>query len=378
MDPQSQENASIFVGGIKPAVKRSDIIEHFSKYGDVKNVNMGKLPANLNNRGFTFIKFCKSQSVDLVLAEKQLIMGREVECRLSYGKKYNQVDMEINSKRKLYISELSSSDKNEDLQSYFSKFGKIEQAYIIYFPNTSISKCFGYVEFKKENNATKAMNAKHKTWKVSNFKCYKNLKEYKQELSDSKQELSDSMTRHNTSKSSVSKSDDDSTGSSSNLSKKITGQKKGALYSKIVEDQQKFFTKDNYQTDYQESSNYSQEENNYYQNNYQVPYYEDQQQIDYYNQDYSQCYDYQQVDPNYSYNYQQYPDQYYNTQSLPYDYNMQNNYYNGAYYQQDEQVVSNGYQNFDSYNNSPTNFNTGADQNLAAWYDMQNTNVAQS
>ena len=56
---------------------------------------------------------------------------------------------------------------------------------------------------------------------------------------------------------------------------------------------------------------------------------------------------------------------------------MQNNYYNGAYYQQDDQVVYNGYQNFDSYNNSPTNFNNGADQNLTGWYDMQNTNVAQ-
>merc|ERR1712194_707796 len=94
MDTQRNENASIFVGGLKPAVKRTDIVAHFSKYGDVKNVNMGKLPANLNNRGFTFIKFCDSQSADLVLAEKQLIMGREVECRLSYGKKYNQVDME--------------------------------------------------------------------------------------------------------------------------------------------------------------------------------------------------------------------------------------------------------------------------------------------
>ena len=385
MDTQKNENASLFVGGLKPAVKRTDIVAHFSKYGDVKNVNMGKLPTGLNNRGFTFIKFCKSTSVELVLAEKQLIMGREVECRLSYGKKYNQVDMEVNSKRKLYVSELSTSDKNEDLQNYFSKFGKIEQAYIIYYPNTTISKCFGYVEFKKENNATKAMNVKHKSWKVSNFKSYKNLKDSKQELSDTKQELSESNTRHNTSKSDV-----DSTGSLSNLSKNVTAQQKGALYSKIVEEQQNSYTKENYQTDLQESSNFSQEENNCYQNNYQIPCYEDQQQIDYYNQDYSQYYNYQQVEPTYSYqqveptysyqqveptyNYQQYPDQYNNTQNLPYDYNTENNYYNGAYYQQDGQVVSNNYQNFDCYNTNPTNFDNGVDQNVANWYNVQNTN----
>ena len=87
MNDQRYENASIFIGGLKPTVKRTDIVAHFSKYGEVKNVNMGKLPSGMNNRGFAFVKFSNTQTNDLVLAEKQLIMGREVECRVSFGKK---------------------------------------------------------------------------------------------------------------------------------------------------------------------------------------------------------------------------------------------------------------------------------------------------
>ena len=179
MNSQSTQNASLFIGGLKPSVTRNDMITHFSKYGDVKNVNMGKLPAGLHNRGFAFIRFCNVSSTDRVLADKQLIMGREVECRLSYGKKFNQLDMEINSKKKLYVSELSPNDQNEDLELYFSKFGKIDQSYIIYYPNTSISKCFGYVEFKNEKSASKALNGNHQTWKITNFKSYKELKDNK-------------------------------------------------------------------------------------------------------------------------------------------------------------------------------------------------------
>jgi len=366
MDAQRTENASLFVGGLKPSVKRTDIVAHFNQYGEVKNVNMGKLPSGISNRGFAFVKFSDAQTVELVLAEKQFIMGREVECRLSYGKKYNQVDMEINSKRKLYVSDLSNEDKNEDLQNYFARFGKIDQAYIIYYPNTTISKCFGYVEFKKEGSATKALNAKHKTWKVSNFKSYKELK-------DNKQDFSDNNSKKDNSKKELSTSDSDSIGSSQNLSKSITAKKKGAIYSKIVEDQQNSYSKINHVMDVHLNSDVAQEQYNYYPNDYQTNYYQDQQQIDYYNQDYYQYYGYQQVDSNNCYGYEQYPNQYSDAQNLPYYYNSQNGYYNDQYYQQNGQVNANSYQNYNDYC-SDINYNYNFDQNMT---NLQESNVTQ-
>jgi len=366
MDGTRSENASLFVGGLKPSVKRTDIVAHFAKYGEVKNVNMGKLPSGICNRGFAFVKFHSSQTVELVLAEKQFIMGREVECRLSYGKKYNQVDMEINSKRKLYVSDLSAEDKNEDLENYFSRFGKIDQAYIIFYPNTNISKCFGYVEFKKECSATKARNFSHKTWKVSNFKSYKELK-------DNKQDLSDSNSKKDNQKLELSTSDSNSSLSTNNLSKNITAKKKGAIYSKIVEEQQNFYSKNSLEMDLQQAPNLVTEQYNYYPNNYQNNFYQDQQQFDYYNQNNYQYYGYEQVDPNYNCGYEQYPNQYYDCQNLPCEYNSQNDYYNNQYYQQNGQVVDNNCVNYNDYYNNQ-NYIYNSYQNMA---NLQESNITQ-
>jgi len=348
MNNQKNENASLFIGGLKPSVKRTDIVAYFTKYGEVKNVNMGKLPNGMNNRGFAFVKFSNTETIEAVLAEKQLIMGREVECRVSYGKKYNQVDMEINSKRKLFISDLSVEDNNEDLENYFSRFGKIDQVYIIYHPNTKISKCFGYVEFKKEISATKALKAKHSTWKVSNFKSYKELKVNKNDSFDNKTTGKKSESTNSTSESS-------STGSSNNLSSIIIAKNKGAIYSKIVEEQQNNHSISTHQMDMQQSPSYTQEQYNYYPNNYQDGYYQNQQQIDYYNQDYNQYFGYQQTDQNYSYGNEQYPNQYYNSQQNGYEFYPQDNYYSGDCYQQNDQMIAYDYQNFNNcYDN--TNF----------------------
>lgn len=366
MNDQRNENASLFIGGLKPAVKRQDIVAHFTKYGEVKNVNMGKLPSGMNNRGFAFVKFSNVQDNELALADKQYIMGREVECRLSYGKKYNQVDMEINSKRKLYVCDLSAEDKNEDLQSYFSVFGKIDQAYIIYYPNTQVSKCFGYVEFKHEKSAAKALNAKHNTWKVSNFKSYKDLKIPKNEFSDSKTVKKSENT--------LSTSDSENSGSENNFSLKISAKKKGAIYSKIVEEQQKNYSIGTCQTDMQQSPNFNQEQYNYYPNSCEAGYYQDQQQIDYYNQECNQYYGYQQIDPNYSYGYEQYPNQYYNSQQVNYEYNNQNNYYNCDYYQQNDQMITYDNQSY-KYLNDNVNFNYDMIQNAGNFNQIQESSM---
>lgn len=347
-------NASIFIGGLKPTVKRSDVIAHFTKYGEVKNVNLGKLPDKLNNRGFAFVKFATAESADKVLLEKQLIMGREVECRLSYGKKFNKVDMEVNSKRKLYVSELLQTEKNEDLQAYFSQFGQIEQAYIIFYPNTTISKCFGYVEFKLDCEAKKALKNKHQTWNVVHFKNYKTLQDNKTndsiEKSVNKINFKDSIC-----------SDSTSAGSSQKLQNCVSPSNKGVISPKHAEIQQCNQTIPTYENaEIQEYNNYyngySQEQNNGYY---------DQQQ---YQQ--NQYYGYQQQEADQYYNYYQTGENcmdYYNQQNCmygqnpnyqpTYDYyqynlptcNNENAYYNQMCYTQETQQCENMNNTLETY-----------------------------
>jgi len=62
-------------------------------------------------------------------------------------KKNSDIPDDIKSKgfRKLFIGGLRRSTSNDDLVQYFSKFGKIVNAYVIINPDTGLSKsnlCF--------------------------------------------------------------------------------------------------------------------------------------------------------------------------------------------------------------------------------------------
>lgn len=70
---------------------------------------------------------------------------------------------EINKerKRKLFVSYLNPSTTNESLCQYFSKYGKISNAYIIRKPGVDESRGFGYVKFEAELALQKALAVKN-------------------------------------------------------------------------------------------------------------------------------------------------------------------------------------------------------------------------
>ena len=80
---QCHEAQTIFVGGIKPHLKKEYLIKHFKKYGDIVSLFLKTDPQAKLNKGFAFLVYKSESSVEKVLSEPQIIAGREVECRLS-------------------------------------------------------------------------------------------------------------------------------------------------------------------------------------------------------------------------------------------------------------------------------------------------------
>lgn len=60
--------------------------------------------------------------------------------------------------RKLYIGNLSYSTTEEELRQLFAQFGELESAIVITDRITGRSKGFGFVEFKTEADAEKALS----------------------------------------------------------------------------------------------------------------------------------------------------------------------------------------------------------------------------
>lgn len=65
-------------------------------------------------------------------------------------------DIKQKSLRKLFVGGLGSDTTREDLVEHFSQFGPVLNAYVIYDPISKQSKNFGYVEFAKAEDTSKA------------------------------------------------------------------------------------------------------------------------------------------------------------------------------------------------------------------------------
>lgn len=60
---------------------------------------------------------------------------------------------------KLYVGNLPWTVGHNELKKYFSKFGPISQALVIFDRNTGLSKNYGFVSFTKRESYEAAANA---------------------------------------------------------------------------------------------------------------------------------------------------------------------------------------------------------------------------
>ena len=65
----------------------------------------------------------------------------------------------MEDKKKLYVGNLPYSVTSEDLKNLFAEFGEIVDAVVITDRGSGRSKGFGFVEFAKEEDAQKALDA---------------------------------------------------------------------------------------------------------------------------------------------------------------------------------------------------------------------------
>ena len=161
---------TLFLGGLKPNLTKSDLLSHFSKYGELVDISIKVDLRTGCNKGFAFILYKDSSVIKRVLAEPQILDGRSVECKISFGGRHNQQDRYEASKCKLFVSNLHISITNQDLFEHFKRYGELRHAYVIYHPSTGVSRGFGYIHYQKKESVEKALQAEGANSSKS-FKC---------------------------------------------------------------------------------------------------------------------------------------------------------------------------------------------------------------
>lgn len=162
-ESEQTEKRTLFLGGLKPCITKEHIWEYFGAYSDVVNVSIKRNPKTGCNKGFAFVNFQDSLVIDKILQETHFLEGRKVECKLSLGSDYNRREQEAASMCKLFVKKLKKTINDAKLNSYFSQFGELKNAYVIYDPENKRSRGYGIIQFANPESADAimAMNQKH-------------------------------------------------------------------------------------------------------------------------------------------------------------------------------------------------------------------------
>merc|ERR1712066_284740 len=151
----------VFIGGLPPKVTEDELLENFNKCNKSAYCKIMSSKSSNENRGFAFIIFEDEESYQDALNNPKYIHGRRIECKEALNKKRAKKKVDDEKYKKIFVGGLSRETSEEDLNDYFSKFGEVYKAYLIYDKFTNVSRCFGFVEYKESEIADKVIETKN-------------------------------------------------------------------------------------------------------------------------------------------------------------------------------------------------------------------------
>jgi len=153
----------LFIGGISWDTSDELFREYFLKFGDLDDALIMRDRADGKSRGFGFVTFKDVASAQKVLVATGLELdGRKLDPkpavpRDQMGKGASGTKGEPTRTCKVFVGGLSLDTNKEDLQGYFSKFGKVTEAMIMLDRDSGRPRGFGFVTFEDEETADKVV-----------------------------------------------------------------------------------------------------------------------------------------------------------------------------------------------------------------------------
>lgn len=159
---KSRHDCKLFIGGISARCESAELIEYFSKFGQVKNLKLTRNKQTGRCQGYGYLELGSHQTYSNILsAGEHIFQGRTIDVKKMIAKEKLQAEVENERNRRMFVGSLHPKTSNESLKGYFCQFGKVINAYIIMKPGSSSSKCFGYVTFAEQKVMDKVLSMDH-------------------------------------------------------------------------------------------------------------------------------------------------------------------------------------------------------------------------
>ncbi|XP_037946109.1 ribonucleoprotein RB97D-like [Teleopsis dalmanni] len=148
----------LFIGGLAPYTNEDSLRNFYGQWGKVVDVVVMRDPTSKRSRGFGFITYTKSASVDQAQDNRpHIIDGKTVEAKRALPRPERE-NRETNvSVKKLFVGGLKDNHDEECLQEYFSQFGNVISIKILTDKTTGKRRGFAFIEFDDYDAVDKAV-----------------------------------------------------------------------------------------------------------------------------------------------------------------------------------------------------------------------------
>jgi len=134
------DDRKLFVGGLSWETQEKELREHFGAFGEIESINVKTDPTTGRSRGFAFIVYKTSESLDKVAAHgEHVINGKKVDPKKAKARH-----------GKIFIGGLTPEISDEEIKTFFGQFGNIVEVEMPFDKQKNQRKAFCFITFDSE------------------------------------------------------------------------------------------------------------------------------------------------------------------------------------------------------------------------------------